>query len=152
MPDKPSILEFFLTKAPKIAKAAKVMAQIVKDANARAAEELPKQKALPRKKPTRDAEGTIVKLAFLIHWQNITIKEIDEKLKEFYTSNALPFFEIYEREIFSSHSKDDYHVCMFFDVLVNEADRKAALIEMKARALELVQKSSEVIGFWARLG
>lgn len=152
MPTKPSILEFFLTKVPKIAKAAKVVAQVIKDAR-RNTEHLPpqpQQKALPKKKPVDSTRQTVVKMAFLTRQDNTTVKEIDEKLKEFYTSDSLPFFEIYDREIFQGNAEESYHVCMYFDVLV-EAGKKEALAEMRSRAIELVEKSSEVLGYWVRV-
>ena len=143
MEKKPTILEFFLTKAPKIAKAAKVVAQVLKDVRID-----PPMKVLPRKKPA-ERDGTVIKMAFLTIQENTTIKEIDEKLKDFYTSESLPFFEIYDREIFASHVQGSYHVCMYFDVLV-KMEKKAALAEMRSRATELVQKSTEVLGFWVK--
>lgn len=106
------------------------------------------QKSIPFKKP-RPEEGTVVKMAFLTRQDDTSVAEIKKKIDAFYTSEALPFCATYDPEIYSSNVKDSYHVCMFFDVLI-KAEKKVALAEMRARATELVEKSSEVLGFWVR--
>lgn len=99
-------------------------------------------------RPRLPTNQSVIEITIISRFDNSTQKAIHEEMEHFYKNAPLPFVEIYETEVFKTHTKGLFYVYTSFSVLV-DAPARIARQEMEDRCHKIVETEEGIMAFKA---
>ena len=115
-------------------------------AEAEAAKRTQKKKRQPKLAPNQ----SVIEISFVVQFDYSSRRAIEAEMKHFYENAPIPFVEVYDTEIFTTHIKGRFIALPSFKVLV-AAEPKVAKLEMVERCHKIVESEEGMIGFSVKI-
>ena len=106
--------------------------------------------SVPKEQLKLTADQAVIEISVLVDYHDATKKSIEDDIKEFYEKAPIPFVEIFDTDIFTTHTRGKYIALASFKVLV-AATPRVAREEMALRCHKIVETERTVLAFMVKV-